>query len=333
LPFFLRFSVGKTRPILVVVGLGCFVDQKSRGEPSRARAYTHDGRGLRTSKAPLNAQGNPITTSRVRYVYGPDGLLHGETAPSGTALATLYIWLNGEPVGLIRDNVLYYVHTDHLGRPEVVTKLDRTIAWRAENLAWDRRVVTDTIGGYQLGLPGQYFDGEAEQWYNWFRTYDGSTGRYTQADPIGLDGGMNLYLYANANPTKWVDADGLEPFEFSHVVGVTGVFHSGNAGASVSLGIGWDRSRRICVQKVVCGRVGAGQLGAVGLYSTASNRNFCEGQAATGGVFADGLVASGGGGAFDVGSASSGVSTTGRLLKGGGWAVGSQVCATETTCF
>jgi len=122
----------------------------------------------------------------------------------------VYVWLYGEPIGLIRDNLLYYVHTDHLGRPEVVTNQSRADVWRAENLAWDRRVVTDTIGAYQLGFPGQYLDGESAQWYNWFRTYDGSTGRYTQADPIGLAGGMNTYLYANANPVMWVDPLGLK---------------------------------------------------------------------------------------------------------------------------
>ena len=33
--------------------------------------------------------------------------------------------------------------------------------------------------------------------YNFFRYYDPHIGRFTQQDPIGLAGGMNLYRFAN----------------------------------------------------------------------------------------------------------------------------------------
>lgn len=33
---------------------------------------------------------------------------------------------------------------------------------------------------------------------------------YISADPIGLDGGMNLYLYTGANPVNGVDPEGLK---------------------------------------------------------------------------------------------------------------------------
>jgi uncharacterized protein RhaS with RHS repeats len=44
----------------------------------------------------------------------------------------------------------------------------------------------------------------------WHRFYDPSTGRYLSADPIGLDGGINLYAYARGNPVKYIDANGLK---------------------------------------------------------------------------------------------------------------------------
>lgn len=46
--------------------------------------------------------------------------------------------------------------------------------------------------------------------YNIFRWYRSGWGRYTQADPIGLRGGSNLYRYALANPIRYTDPLGLK---------------------------------------------------------------------------------------------------------------------------
>ncbi len=45
--------------------------------------------------------------------------------------------------------------------------------------------------------------------YNYYRTYDPSTGRYLESDPIGLVGGTNTYLYALNSPTHLVGPKGL----------------------------------------------------------------------------------------------------------------------------
>ena len=38
--------------------------------------------------------------------------------------------------------------------------------------------------------------------FNMARTYDPATGRYLEADPVGLRGGWNLYRYASNRPTE-----------------------------------------------------------------------------------------------------------------------------------
>jgi RHS repeat-associated protein len=63
---------------------------------------------------------------------------------------------------------------------------------------------------FNLRYPGQYFDAESKLHYNYFRGYSASQGRYTQADPIGLDGGMNRFGYVGGNAVAGFDRLGLQ---------------------------------------------------------------------------------------------------------------------------
>ncbi|MDQ1835597.1 BPSL0067 family protein, partial [Massilia scottii] len=54
------------------------------------------------------------------------------------------------------------------------------------------------------------YDRSTNLFHNYHRDYDPQTGRYVQSDPIGIDGGINTYLYANGSPTDYFDMYGLD---------------------------------------------------------------------------------------------------------------------------
>jgi RHS repeat-associated protein len=107
-----------------------------------------------------------------------------------------------DSAGLIQLN---WVHGNHLGVPLATTDA-------AGNLA-------TTPNDYLApGFPGQSRV-IADLYYNRHRDYDPTTGRYIQADPIGLGGGSNLFAYVGGNPVNRIDPEGLESRD--HVTGKT----------------------------------------------------------------------------------------------------------------
>ena len=55
--------------------------------------------------------------------------------------------------------------------------------------------------------------------YNYFRSYSAERGRYTQADPIGLDGGFNRFGYVEGNALSFSDSKGLSIEDANYILG------------------------------------------------------------------------------------------------------------------
>ena len=86
------------------------------------------------------------------------------------------------------------------------------MVWAAAYLPYgEAQVQPNSTITNNLRFPGQYYDEETDLHYNWNRYYDPVLGRYLSPDPIGLEGGLNLYGYVNGDPVNGVDLEGLSP--------------------------------------------------------------------------------------------------------------------------
>jgi len=63
-------------------------------------------------------------------------------------------------------------------------------------------VHTSSGSNTNLRFPGQWFQSESGLHQNWMRDYDPTTGRYMQADPLGLVDGTSVHGYASIAPAR-----------------------------------------------------------------------------------------------------------------------------------
>lgn len=190
--------------------------------------YVYDARGrleqitgtpLGTVSYQINALGQRVVkTSSLGttvYHYDTQGMLIAESDSTGTVLRE-YVYLGMMPVAVIENGDVYFIHSDHLDTPRVVTNDSGVVIWRWVSDPFGEALADgDPDGNSQdftlnLRFPGQVFDDETGLHYNYFRDYDPGTGRYVQSDPIGLGGGLNTYGYVDGNPLIYIDPRGLK---------------------------------------------------------------------------------------------------------------------------
>ncbi len=107
-----------------------------------------------------------------------------------------------------------YLHFDALGSVAALTEASGSVAARYHYDAWGRHRDPGELeaSANRFGFTGYYFDTETSHYFAKARYYDPEVGRFISQDTfegrIDEPPSLNLYLYANANPTRYVDPTG-----------------------------------------------------------------------------------------------------------------------------
>ena len=144
-----------------------------------------------------------------QYVYDESSHLIGEYKPDGSLIVE-YIWMGNKPVAAIYPgSKVYWIVTDHQNTPRrLIDRDNQSTVWTWDSDAFG---VSQPVGSVEMNLrfPGQYYDEQSKLYYNHNRYYNPELGRYMEPDPIGLEGGLNMFAYAGSNPVMNVDPSGL----------------------------------------------------------------------------------------------------------------------------
>ena len=170
---------------------------------------------LRSASSPT-----PVTLG-----YDPLGRLYQTSSPAGTAqllydgddvigeydgtgnFVRRYIHGPGIDEPLVQyDSIRRFLHADERG--SIVAASDNSGATLATQ-GYSPTGQPDSWSMNRFGYTGQIAIPEAMLWHYKARAYAPRLGRFLQTDPIGTEGGLNLYAYASGDPVNLLDPMGL----------------------------------------------------------------------------------------------------------------------------
>ena len=95
---------------------------------------------------------------------------------------------------------------DAYGNTLIFTAPDTTGNW------WGDGAVQASYGANEIIYCGYRFDPETQVYYVRYRTYNPALGRWIQRDPVGYEGGINLYGYVGGRAAGAMDTTGRRWF-------------------------------------------------------------------------------------------------------------------------
>jgi RHS repeat-associated protein len=184
-----------------------------------SRVTMQDGRVIEYGYDPMGRRVRRTVDGASTYFVMADEDMIAEF--EGDSMTAKYIHGPGtdEPWALVNRKGTYYYHADGLGS---IIALTDTSMRTVQTYEYDF-FGNGAFGGLHdmknrikqpYAFTGREFDRDTRMYYYRARYYDPSTGRFTQVDPIGYDGGLNLYAYVGGNPVNAVDPWGLNYWRY-----------------------------------------------------------------------------------------------------------------------
>jgi RHS repeat-associated protein len=235
-------GVANTRPMLPAIPAAATAAYNAGNQTTAfgGVAYSHDADGNLTGTgdgrlaATYDPQNRPLTVTRLgetltcaydangerlnrvdddgtrTFHYDHRGRLLFET-DAGNAVTSCYIYLGRKPIAMGTAAAGFrHFHYDRTGNTIALTDDDGALVVAYAHLPYGGTVASADGIHNPFTFHGAWgvMDEGGGLYFMKNRWYDAVTGRFLQRDPIGHQGGLNLYRFANGNPVDHIDPEG-----------------------------------------------------------------------------------------------------------------------------
>ncbi|MXZ75026.1 MAG: hypothetical protein F4Z03_07960 [Gemmatimonadetes bacterium] len=184
-------------------------------------ALTYDYRGLTTGygsarylmDSDRRRVKKTVGTATTYYLRGPGGNVLAEY--SGQTLSARYVYAGSRRIVRIGENSASYYLADHLGSTRSLVDGEGAVTAAYDYWPYGKVLASSGTGTTHFRFTGHERDAESSLDYMLARSYAYEVGRFLRPDPMQDEyPGISPYAYANNNPLKYVDPDGLSNHEF-----------------------------------------------------------------------------------------------------------------------
>ena len=169
--------------------------------PTNQSLFTYDGAG-RILQIIENTNGFAMSTNK--YVWC-EAKLYEQRNNTGLTV-TKRFFDQGEQIS----STNYFYARDHLGSVREMVDSTGTIQARYDYDPYGRRAKISGALDADFAYAGYYYHSTSKLYLTLFRAYDADLGRWLNRDPIGEEGGLNLYDYVANNSISLTDPLGLD---------------------------------------------------------------------------------------------------------------------------